>query len=565
MNRVIILGLDGATFDLIKPFVEQGELPNIKKLMEEGTSGNLKSVVPPMSPPAWTSFMTGKNQGKHGIYDFTERVPDSYSIRFVNSSKRRAKTIWRMMSDAGKRIAVIGVPFTFPPEEINGVMISGFDSPGVGGGVADKATMYPPELHDEIRSNVGDYYITSNVIGTNDDEERLREALKTLQRKIETASYLFNKEKWDCFMLVIGETDAVSHYFWKYYDPSSPLASPDQNNGLKDAILKVYQKADELIGTLLKQIDDNTTLFVMSDHGQGGYSNKALHPNLWLEKEGFLTFEIMGAIESVYKNTRRGIFNTCKQIGVTLPLSIRKYILSKTLISHKLESSLRFSGILWEKTFAFAEETPYYPMIWINLKGREPMGIVPSHEYDNLRNKIIESLHKWRDPETGEKVIVNIYKREEIYFGDFIDSAPDLIIDWNLDNGYAYLCKNSLSSKSKTPISKIGKREAATTKSGGHRDNGIFMAYGNNIKDNNIINDARLIDIAPTALYLLCIPIPQEMDGVVLKEIFKEGIMRSTPVRYSGDSFSDIENEVQEYTDEDAVTIQKRLADLGYL
>lgn len=143
MNRLLVIGLDGATFDLIKPWVQQGELPNIAKILQRGVHGELKSTVPPMSPPAWTSFMTGKNPGKHGIIDFTARKPYSYEIEFINARWRQAETIWKIMSDADKRVCVIAVPITYPPEKINGVMISGIDTPGATGGVADPTAMHP--------------------------------------------------------------------------------------------------------------------------------------------------------------------------------------------------------------------------------------------------------------------------------------------------------------------------------------------------------------------------------------------------------------------------------------
>jgi predicted AlkP superfamily phosphohydrolase/phosphomutase len=567
MNRIIIIGLDGATFDLIKPWVSQGKLPNMQKLLESGTYGELRSVTPPMSPPAWTSFMTGKNQGKHGIFDFTERVPNSYSIRFINSSKRRAKTIWKMMSEAGKRVAVIGVPFTYPPEEINGVMISGFDSPGTGGGTADKSSMYPAELYYEILNNVGNYYIASNLLGANNDESRLEEVLKTLQRKIETATYLLNKERWDCFAFVIGETDAIAHYFWKYFDPFSPLADSSQNNELKNAILKVYKEADDFLGTLFTHLDADTNLFVMSDHGHGGYSNTAIHLNRWLEKEGFLKFEKRGIINSAYQNANRSTLNIAKKFGVALPSSIKKLIISKTRIGGKFESALRFSGICWEETSAFAEETPYYPMIWINMKGREPVGIVSGNEYNKVRDKIIQRLYDFKNPETGECVVARVFKREEIYSGDYVDKAPDLVIDWNLDKGYTYHSRSSLDSKVKLPIAKIEPMVAKGLKSGSHRDYGIFMAFGNNMKNNNIISGARLIDIAPTLLYLSGLPVSSDMDGKVLTQIFNEEYISSHPVQYidasgQGANLAEVQ---MDYSLEEEKTIKERLQGLGYI
>jgi Type I phosphodiesterase / nucleotide pyrophosphatase len=162
MDRLLIIGLDGATFDVITPWAQEGKLPNLRKLLENGAHGALKSTIPPMSPPAWTSFMTGKNPGKHGVFDFTARKPYSYDIEFVNARWRRAETIWKIMSEEGKRICVLGVPFTYPPEAVNGVMISGIDTPATGG-IADATAFHPKALYHEIAANLGGYLISPNL------------------------------------------------------------------------------------------------------------------------------------------------------------------------------------------------------------------------------------------------------------------------------------------------------------------------------------------------------------------------------------------------------------------
>ena len=159
MRRLLIIGLDGATFDLIRPWAEDGKLPNLKGLLDKGSYGSLASTIPPMTFPSWNTFMTGMNPGKHGIYDFTERKRGTFEIQLINSLHRRCKTIWKVLSDAGKRVGVVGLPVCYPPEPLNGVMISGFDAPVA---VANEKVMYPPELYKEIKEAIGGYVISAD-------------------------------------------------------------------------------------------------------------------------------------------------------------------------------------------------------------------------------------------------------------------------------------------------------------------------------------------------------------------------------------------------------------------
>src|SRR5215813_2846442 len=186
MSKVVILGLDGATFDLILPWVQSGKLPHFAQLLHQGISGRLRSTVPPMSPPAWNSFMTGKNPGKHGIFDFTGRKPQSYETSFINAAWRRAPDFWQYLTEAGKRIAVLSVPFTYPPEKVNGIMISGFDAPGIAG-LVDRSATYPPELCEEIRSRVGEYPMAPNLFAYTDPGEMLEATVQTMAQKTAAA------------------------------------------------------------------------------------------------------------------------------------------------------------------------------------------------------------------------------------------------------------------------------------------------------------------------------------------------------------------------------------------
>ncbi len=574
MGKLLVIGIDGADFDLIKPWVKEGKLPNLARLLEKGVHGELKSTIPPVSPPAWTSFMTGKNPGKHGIFDFTARKPNSYEVEFVNARWRKAITIWKLMSDAGKRICVLSVPVTYPPEKINGVMISGIDTPGATGGVADPSAVHPPHIHQEIWQNVGPYLISPNLVAFKNDQcdKMLEAALQTVERKMETALYLFKKEPWDCFMITIGETDGITHRLWKYHDKNSPLSDDlsSQHKGA-DPILRIYQRVDEYLGKFQSLLDNETTIIIMSDHGHGGNSDKAVYLNRWLEEQRLLKFksEKNGSLlPSLLRRVISTNLHWAKTIGLKfLPPTLKKKILRKTKLANKMESWLRFSHIDWAHTTAYSDETPYFPTIWINVQRREPAGIFePGNEYEALREHIIYELSRWLDPETGQRVVKKVHKREEIYSGPFVEKFPDLIIEWNLHNGYSYLFKSSHGINGK-PISRIDEKEKAKSKSGDHRDYGIFIAAGKNIKQRTQLSGAEIIDLAPTILYLLGIPIPSDMDGKVLTKIFQEEYLTSHPFQYSDGSGQDlnITEPYQAYSSDEEEAVRARLQGLGYI
>jgi predicted AlkP superfamily phosphohydrolase/phosphomutase len=568
MDKVLIIGLDGATFDLIKPWVQEGKLPNLGKLMERGVHGALKSTIPPMSPPAWTSFMTGKNPGKHGVFDFTARRPFSYEIEFVNARWRKAKTIWKTMSEAGKRVCVLGVPMTYPPEQVNGIMISGIDTPATGG-LADATAFYPPELHHELAERLGGYLISPNLKAFRQDqcESMVEAALRTVERKMDTALHLFTKEPWDCFMITIGETDGITHRLWKYHDKNSPLSDEhsSQYRG-PDPILSIYQRVDQYIGTLCSMTSEDTTIIVMSDHGHGGNAATVIFLNSWLEQHGLLRFKT---------NTNGKIFpslvDAAKQVGIkVVPSSLKKMIFRKTQLANKIESSVRFARIDWGHSQAYSEETPYYPSIWVNLRGREPDGIVrPGREYEEIRDEIIDALGKWSDPESGQRLVRQVHKREAVYSGPCVQELPDLIIEWNLDQGYSYLFKQSPSDKRRrTAIRRLARPELKFAKSGDHRDEGICIVTGRHILPPSEIQGAQVIDLAPTILHLLGVPVPQDMDGEVLTQIFEGDYLLQSPVCYgheAEDTLYTPANAQTSYSADEEEAIRERLQGLGYI
>jgi predicted AlkP superfamily phosphohydrolase/phosphomutase len=557
--------LDGATFDVIRPMVAEGKLPNVARLMRAGAQGELRSTMPPMTFPAWSSFMTGKNPGKHGIFDFTEHKPGAYEVQFVNAKRRAGKTLWQILSDAGKRVCVMGVPVTFPPDPINGVMICGFESPGAGGAV-DENAVHPPELLAELNQKLGGYRASAQIkkdVEQNNLSVAVDKILDTIESKACAALYLFEKEEWDCFMALFGESDLAGHYFWRYHDPQSPRYDPHAPDKWKNAMRAVYEKLDEVVGRFISRITHHTSVVIMSDHGFGGTGNKILHVNRFLEQEGFLAFRQ----RSMIQRAKTATLNAAKMAALKfLPAWVRRELFrrrSKALVN-RAESFLRFGDIAWQKTQAYAEENPYYPAIWLNVKGREPQGVVePGADYERVRSRLIERLPSWRDPETGAPIVEAVWRREEIYHGDCVERAPDLIVKWALDGGYNYAYRPSR--QGKLPIETLSAAElngvGFRNKNGNHRDDGILIMAGEPVRGGETLTSANIVDLAPTILHLLDLPIPDDMDGRVLTEALSTTKVVTT---IKADDGEDKQFE-EAYTAEESEKVKETLRGLGYI
>jgi len=581
MNRLIIFGVDGGTLDIVRPLCERGQLPNFQRLLASGVSGELASTFPPMTFPAFTTFMTGKNPGGHGVFDFFERAPGRYGVRFVNAGSRRGRSIWRMLSDAGRRVAVIGFPVTYPPEQINGIMISGFDAPGIGA-KADRTCFWPREFYDELRARIGDYIITPSVDmrrAYKKPAEGIAAILRTIERKLETALYVLERENWDCFAFMLIESDFAGHRYWKYYDPNSPHFDAAAPAELKDGLPRVYRAIDDCLGKLMERAGD-AGILVFSDHGFGGASTKAVYVNRFLEQHGALRFAASntgnaGAAGAMRLRARL-LMAKLKDIGLHyLPEAIRTPLLRSMKLGNRIESQIRFGGIDWRRTQVYSDESPYFPAVWINLQGRDPAGIVPPDEYDQTRERVIGWLREWRDPETGQPLVRRVCRSEEIYSGDQIKRAPDLLIDWNFDQGYSYLSGRSLEDASGAAIRRLALSEFGTpemtTRSGSHRPNGLLFAHGGPFAGNRIITGASLTDLAPTILFCQGLPSPPEVEGRMLAELYKPEFLETNVPLASGDGAAGGQGPQSDgpasdsYTDEERAIIERRLRDLGYI
>lgn len=560
-KKILVIGLDGATLHLVKKWATDGFLPNLAHIMTEGSFGHLKTVPNQNSAPAWSSFMTGKNPGKHGIYHFYEINEGSYDIRFLNGNDVKSEPVWSILSHAQKKVGVMNVPMTYPAKPVNGYVIAGLDAPGK----ESEGFTYPECLSAELSSVVPDYVIEpgiSSFVANRRYDLAVEMAIKSINARSVAAKYLMKKYPWDFFMVVFRESDVIQHYFWKFMEEGL-LAdkSFSERTAYADTIQQIYQKLDIEIGRLISELPQDIYIMVLSDHGSAAAEGGPPYINYILNHMGLLKFKDgTGSVKS-------------KLAGKTLNF-LQRYTDRKTkehLLRHfpklrdKLNSQRCFSGLDWLKTKAFAEPTRME--IWLNLKGREPDGIVsPGDEYDRLCQEIKKLFFRWHDPVTGKKVIKNVYTRAEIYHGEYLNKAPDILILFEDDikvNGVALVNGNGVIEYVNCPPDIAD----ALTVNGAHRDNGLFMLMGPGIKSGYEFSGARITDLTPTLLYLSGVCIPPDMDGIPLTDLFEEELKDSRNCMQGEHpaSVSGPERETTGYGDREAAIIEERLRALGYI
>jgi len=276
---VLVIGLDGATFAQLDPLLDEGLLPNLGALRDRGTHGTLHTIVPAISPPAWTSATTGVNPGKHNIFDFFHLSKTGPQALLTSSLDRRAYPIWHFLNEDGVKTGIMNIPMTFPPDKVDGFFISGFPF-----GQADTGFTYPPELEAEL----GDYPL--DLFGESLPEGRegllLSHFEKTADYQVATAKRLMQEKDWDLFWVVFTGTDKVQHFYWKYADPKHPLYTPGGAAQFGNAIRDMYVRLDRAVGELVAEAGPDADVIVMSDHGFGPIYRE-LRLEEWLSEEGF--------------------------------------------------------------------------------------------------------------------------------------------------------------------------------------------------------------------------------------------------------------------------------------
>ena len=564
--KIFIIGLDAATWDLIEPWMQQGLLPNLAKLVSSGASGRLQSAIPPLTPPAWTSFMTGKNPGKHGIFHFLESQPGSYALRYSNAGSRRSASLWRLLSDAGFTVGSVNLPFTFPPEKCAAFQISGMDTPS-----EKSAFIHPPELRAELERELGKIDLEIRYLGFMSTDER-RDAVLDGMAKLDEqwtriGLHLLEKHPADVMMITFMSIDTVQHYFWHYMDARHFQHDAVGARKYGDAIQRVYRRLDTSVGRLLEKLPEETSVVVVSDHGGGPTSDRIVFLNRHLAQLGLLKYRQES--QSGFGQFRRKIIRKVYE-RIRASLSSRQKVLISTLLPALRErfegAYTAFSNIDWTATKAYCSEVlAYPPSIMINLEGAQPGGIVKAGEYEALRDLIAAKLGELRDPRDGSQIIPRIFKREELFHGPFAGEAPDLVLDWWSDK--AFQTQPSFPEDGDKPAVQIRERKPMVEPewSGTHRLDGIVVVKSHAARKAVQIQGARLMDMAPTLLHLLGQQVPDDMDGRVLTEIFTDDFLRTNPVGEKSAASQAEPVASTPYSEEEAALVEERLKALGYI
>lgn len=359
-GRLVIIGIDGVPYELVKDLSNKEVMPHFKQLRKEGTFVKMSSSIPEISSVSWSSIVTGKNPGEHGVYGFTHIMKDTYTLSFPSFKDLKASPFWQV--GKSKKYVVINVPFTYPAQEINGVLISGFVALDL-----EKA-VYPPSHLQKLR----DLNYRIDIDAEKGHKSKLllfKELFTTLEARIKACKYFWGTVDWDVFMLVFTGSDRLEHFLWSAYE--------DKTHEHHLQFLEFFKRIDGAIGEINDRLGEGDSLVILSDHGMEGIRTD-VNVNTNLVQEGFLLLE-----DSPNKK-----YNCVK-----------------------------------EGTKAFALDPG---RIYLNKKGKYPRGCVQENEERKVIAELIDSFTQltW----DGERVIKKIYRKEEIYRGNFLEQAPDLVL-----------------------------------------------------------------------------------------------------------------------------------------
>lgn len=521
-GRVIICGFDGATYSLLEPLIGHGVMPNLATAMKEGAWGDCRSTMPAVTAPAWTTCVTGVNPGKHGVFSFFGRDPQTLKPRYLSSAAVRVPTLWQRLSRAGRTVGVVNVPTTYPPEELNGYMVTGFLTP--------KGRDYarPAELQTELERE--GYRISAPLPHRGAIPEPLAQRWLTELRDVtnrRTETVLRQQDRFDPdFSMVVYMTpDLIQHPFYKFLDPDEPLSRSEKADNLRPYIHRCYEALDDALGALRSTLRPSDLMLVCSDHGFAPLDGR-VYMNRWLAQEGFLK---------------------------TNKLAVASYESSR-IVRGKLKTKFPRLRTRWGGAEAVQET--YIDRDGSVAYSGEPIefaihGLTPNAPLD----EIAERVKTIRHPATGEPLVEEVFRREQCYSGPWVQDAPELLLLMTEDR---YGLNNRL----------WGRRPGIYVPKPGpvgiHARSGIILALGDLVSSRTRLS-CELQDVAPTVLYALGEAIPGYADGRVLEELFSPRLLADNPVRIDDSETMVTHQDSAAYSTDEEEEIAGRLADLGYI
>jgi len=559
-RKFLLIGLDGGTFEVIKPFIKEGYLPNIEKVMTLGSYGILESTIPSVTAPAWASFMTGKNPGKHGIFHFFEFSRDErqltynfYTGKFLNFSHIQESTIFELLGENGKKVISINIPMTYPPREIKGKMISCWLTPP-----GAKDYTFPLSLRGEYPDYRIDQYFGERMFVLTPDgkqivaDEFFSDINDVLDRRAKTALSMIAKENWDLFMICFTETDRVQHFFWRAINPDYPEFDTPHIQAERRLFIDFYKKIDRYIGELIVSAEKvGAAICIMSDHGFGPPPSKRFHLNYYLRKHGYIVPR-----GSNNDNLSSFLKNIKERVG--------QYKLGRIFMRDLLGLDVKVpivgkeDDVDWNRTTAWSVcLNNFTGGIFFNKAAIK----IPVSRF---QEQLISDIRSIIDPQKNSPIIEKIIPCSEMYSGEKTSNFPDLIYflspdyEAGIEGGFD-LFATSLISSNPYPSGR-----------GNHNMQGIYCFYGNDIKKEGESGKISIMDILPTVLFYLGVPIPDDLDGRPLVEFFRKEIeIKEKPIYRKIDKLSykrvseDFHN--NSVSNDDGRAIQEKLKTLGYL
>jgi predicted AlkP superfamily phosphohydrolase/phosphomutase len=491
------------------------------------------------SAPAWSTIATGLDPGRHGIFYFDEPVPGTYRRSVLNAARRNGASLWRMASDAGKRIVVVNVPISYPVEPVNGVQVAGLDAPFT----TAPGFSYPQDLTRRYPDVFGGYIIepgAQSAVRAGRIQEAKDQLLRAIEGWVSLTARLMQDEEWDLVFVVFTSSDIAQHFFWA-------------GEGYA-FIERVYEAQDQATGRLVELAqsrDPDVNVVVLADHGGAANSRGPEFMPIWLEDQGL-------QVRTAPPLRSRALAAGFRVANRTLTRN-QKLALARRFprLRQQAEAEARLAGIDWRRTRAYADGRR--DEVLLNLAGREPEGTVDPGAYEAVGRELKELITGIRELDTGRPVVDSVLLREEAYRGTFVDRAPDLTVRWVLDGpARGFECR---SAAGRATMRAIAARPPL--QSGGHHPDGLFVAKGPDVLPTDVRGD--LADVTPTLLALLGAPVPAGLDGRPLDVVKGAVGQPSAPSEVPAPDAALAEPPSSGYSAEEEEEVRRRLEDLGYL
>jgi predicted AlkP superfamily phosphohydrolase/phosphomutase len=469
--RAIVFGLDGASFNLLKPLIEAGKLPNIERILRRGMHSELESCLPPVTSPNWKCYSTGKNPGKLGIFWWENIDVSQRRVYFPRERIYKHREIWDYLGDEGYTVGVINMPLTYPPKKVRGFMVSGGPDAG------ERNYTYPKEIESRLKRELN-YRVNARWLNHIKDNEgkAVEEIYQLIQSRFDAAQVLMDEYQPDFLHLTIFYINTLQHYFWD-----------------NEYVVRGWQIIDKNIG---KFLESDTNILLMSDHGTNPIE-QVFYINSWLEREGYLKLRKRLSTKLLHRFgfTKQNLWKLAQNLRL---LGIAKSVIPKSIAaalptdSGTLDKEGKAAAVDWEQSVAIAS-------------GQGPVYLTVGDERrEELVRELVQRLANLKNPTTGKRVARRVYTREKVYSGEYLHEAPDIIID----------------QASGTHIrGGVGSENVFESASGWRAENrryGIFAACGPDVIIRKKIEKVSILDLAPTILSHFGIPRPVDMDGRVI-------------------------------------------------